>query len=81
MTIQSNSGRARGSLFGLPRANRNLKEYVKEQDVVGTWNLQPESIALVVRDGFKTNRHISTISSFSKTLLVHFGQWSMSFRK
>ena len=38
-----------------PLPDRNLKEYVKEQDVVGTWNFQPESIALVVRDGFKTN--------------------------
>ncbi len=38
-----------------PLPDRNLKEYVKEQDVVGRWNFQPESIALVVRDGFKTN--------------------------
>lgn len=38
-----------------PLPDRNLKEYVKEQDVVGRWNFQSESIALVVRDGFKTN--------------------------
>ena len=35
--------------------DRNLKDYVKEQDVVGRWNLQPESLTLLTRDGFQTN--------------------------
>ncbi|MDP7010932.1 MAG: hypothetical protein QF685_06090 [Verrucomicrobiota bacterium] len=38
---------------GLP--DRNLKENVKEQDVVCEWSLRPESLALLARDGFKTN--------------------------
>lgn len=44
---------------GCPRPlwlpDRNLKEYVTEQDVVGIWSLQPESLALLTRDEFKTN--------------------------
>lgn len=35
--------------------DRNLKALVQEQDVIGTWNLRPESLALLTRDSFKTN--------------------------
>ena len=38
-----------------PLPDRNLKQYVKEQDVVGMWNLSPAFLALLTRDGFKTN--------------------------
>ena len=44
---------------GCPRpiwlSDPNLKEYVQEPDVVGVWNLQLESLALLARDGFKVN--------------------------
>ena len=44
---------------GCPRPlwlpDRNLREYVHEQEVIGIWNLSAESLDLLTRDGFKTN--------------------------
>ena len=44
---------------GCPRPlflpDRNLKDYVRETDVIGAWNLQQESLDLLIRDGFATN--------------------------
>jgi hypothetical protein len=39
--------------LGMP--DRNLKTYVQDQDVVGVWSLQPESLSLLTRDGFKAD--------------------------
>ena len=44
-------------LTGCPRPlwlpDRNLKEYLSEQDVVGQWRLTAESLDLLTHDGFK----------------------------
>jgi hypothetical protein len=46
-------------LMGCPRPlflpDRNLDKYVTEQNVVGAWTLQDQSLGLLGRDGFKSS--------------------------
>lgn len=43
--------------------NRNLKRTVNETEIIGTWKLTPQSLALLQRDGFVTDPdHAYTIT-------------------
>src|SRR5882762_5192639 len=46
--------------------DRNVKEMLAEKDVVGTWSMSTNSLALLVRDGFRsvpTNHYTITFGA------------------
>ena len=44
-----------GCFWLLPIPDRDLNEYVSEEDVVGVWSLSHDSLDLLVRDGFRSD--------------------------
>ena len=46
--------------------DRSIRERIDEAAIVGTWQLTPESLDLLTRDGFHTDRSINYEISFSQ---------------
>ncbi len=71
-----------GCFWLLPIAARDhLDEYVSAEDVVGVWSLSPESLDLLVRDGFQVDdAHLYQVEFHSngecvfRSVVVLFGR-------